>query len=508
MSTQDTTPAGPDFSEGVALSSLADGVPLAGHVKGEAAMLVRRGAEVRAVGATCTHYGGPLAEGLVEADTVRCPWHHACFSLETGEPLRAPALNPIPCWRVEQRDGRAFATAPLVPARRSPRAGPGVPGAVVIVGGGAAGHAAAEMLRREGYAGRLTMLSADADAPYDRPNLSKSYLAGTAPEEWIPLRPPEHYRDLDIALELSAQVVSLDTAARHVRLADGRTFGYDALLLATGADPVRLDLPGADAAHVLTLRSLADCRALIGRVQQGKRAVVVGAGFIGMEAAASLQARGLEVHVVAPEAVPMGRVLGADVGALLQRVHERRGVRFHLGTTPAAVEARGVVLKNGETVPADVVLIGVGVRPSIALAQQAGLAVDRGVAVDEYLQTSAPGVWAAGDIARWPDAHTGERIRVEHWVVAQRQGQTAARNMLGQRERFAAVPFFWTEQYDVQVSYVGHAESFDEAKVEGDLDGLDATITYLRDGRRLAVATIRRDREALKAEVELERAIS
>jgi NADPH-dependent 2,4-dienoyl-CoA reductase/sulfur reductase-like enzyme len=382
------------------------------------------------------------------------------------------------------------------------------PKSVVIVGGGAAGHAAAEMLRREQYAGPITLLSADDAAPYDRPNLSKGYLAGAAPQEWIPLRPPEYYHEHEIGLELSVRVDALDTAARRLRLAGGRDIGYDALLLATGADPVRLDIPGGDAPHVVTLRTLADSRALVARVQAGTRVVVVGAGFIGMEVAASLQARGAEVHVVAPERVPMERVMGADVGALLQRVHERHGVRFHLGTTPAAVEAGNVVLKNRETIAADVVLIGVGVRPSIALAQQAGLAIDRGVTVDAYLQTSAPGVWAAGDIARWPDALTGEHIRVEHWVVAQRQGQTAARNMLGQRARFDTVPFFWTEQYDVQVSYVGHAESWTEAQVDGDLDALDATVTYRRDGRKLAVATIRRDMEALQSEVAFERAIA
>jgi NADPH-dependent 2,4-dienoyl-CoA reductase/sulfur reductase-like enzyme/nitrite reductase/ring-hydroxylating ferredoxin subunit len=508
MSSQDSADKGPDFAAGIDLSDLAEGVPLAGHVRGEAAMLVRRGTRIHAVGATCTHYSGPLAQGLVEGDTVRCPWHHACFSLESGEALRAPALNPIPCWQVEQRDGRVVVGEPLVPVPRGAPHGASVPGAVVIAGGGAAGHAAAEMLRREGYGGSITMLSADTDAPYDRPNLSKSYLAGSAPEDWIPLRPPEHYRELGISLELSARVDALDTAARQVRLADGRTFAWDALLLATGADPVRLDIPGADAPHVLTLRSLADCRTLIGRVQQARRAVVVGAGFIGMEAAAALRARGLDVDVVAPDAVPMARVLGPDVGALLRRVHERHGVRFHLGTTPASIDARGVVLKNGETVAADLVLVGVGVRPSIALAQQAGLAVDRGVTVDAWLQTSAPGVWAAGDIARWPDALTGERIRVEHWVVAQRQGQTAARNMLGQRQRHDMVPFFWTEQHDVQVSYVGHAESWTEAQVDGDLEALDAKVTYRRDGRTLAVATIGRDRQALQAEVELERAVA
>ena len=508
MSDQDTTPVGPDLTQGVDLSTLADGVPLAGHVGGEAVMLVRRGGDVLAVGATCTHYGGPLAEGLIDGDTVRCPWHHACFSLRTGEALRAPALNPIPCRRVEQRDGRAY-VGEVMDTQASQRpllVGAHVPQAIVIVGGGAAGQAAAEMLRREGYAGRLTMLSADDAGPVDRPNLSKNYLAGSAPEDWIPLRPPEFYREHDIDLRLRTPVEAIDTARRELKLGGGDRLAYDALLLATGADPVQLALPGAGLPHVGTLRSLADSRVLIARAEGARSAVVVGAGFIGLEVAASLRARGLEVHVVAPDRVPMEKVLGAELGGFLRGVHERHGVRFHLGTTPAAIEPRSVVLSSGETIAADLVVIGVGVRPSIALAQQAGLAVDRGVTVDETLQTSVPGIWAAGDIARWPDPLTGERIRVEHWVVAERQGQTAARNMLGRGERFDAVPFFWTEQHDVSISYVGHAESWDEAVVDGSLADVDASVTYRRAGKALAVATLHRDGESLRAEVALERA--
>ena len=509
MSAEDAAPTGPDLAEGVELASLPDGAMLAGHVGSDAVLLVRRGERVFAVGATCTHYGGPLAEGRVEGDTLRCPWHHAAFDLRTGEAVRAPALNPIGCWRVERQGDRVRVGAPLQPAPApAPATVADLPQSIVIVGGGAAGHAAAETLRRERYPGRITMLSADDAPPVDRPNLSKGYLAGTAPEDWVPLRPPGFFREQDIELKLACSVASIDTALRQLRLADGSGLAYDALLLATGADPVRLDLPGADQPHVRVLRTLSDCRALIRRAQDARRAVVVGAGFIGLEVAASLRTRGLEVDVVAPEKAPMERVLGPEVGGLLRRVHEAHGVRFHLGTTPASIDARGVLLKSGETVPADLVVIGVGVRPAVALAQQAGLAVDRGVSVDAYLQTSVPGIYAAGDIARWPDALTGERIRVEHWVVAQRQGQTAARNMLGRRERFDAVPFFWTEHYDVALAYVGHAPSWDEAQVDGDLDALDASVTYRRGGRKLALATIRRDPEALRAEVELEHAIA
>lgn len=494
--------AGPDLELGVPLSSLAPDTMVLGHVGGEAVLLARRGNEVFAVGATCTHYSGPLAEGLLVGTTVRCPWHHACFDLRSGEAIDAPALNPVPCWKVEQREGKVWLLHKLEEPK--PRAAPaGGPQRIVIVGGGAAGNAAAEMLRREGHTGSITMLSADESVPVDRPNLSKSYLAGTAPEDWIPLRSADFYREHDIDLRLGTTVTALDTAKRELQLGDGSRCGYDALLLATGADPVRLDLAGAQLPHVHYLRTLADSRALIARAQAARRAVVIGASFIGLEVAASLRARGLEVDVVGLEAVPMEKVLGPQIGALVRRTHEEHGVRFHLGTTASEITPQQVVLKNGETVPADLVVIGVGVRPAIALAQQAGLAVDRGVLVDACLQTSAPGVYAAGDIARWPDAASGERIRIEHWVVAERQGQAAARNLLGRREPFAAVPFFWTEQYDLTIAYVGHAERWDEIVIDGDVDARDCRVAYRSGGKTLAVATIGRDRESLLAEVDL-----
>jgi NADPH-dependent 2,4-dienoyl-CoA reductase/sulfur reductase-like enzyme/nitrite reductase/ring-hydroxylating ferredoxin subunit len=496
----------PDLRKGVPAGDLPDGGMRLGVVDGEDVIVVRRGDEYFAVGASCTHYHGPLAEGLVVEDTVRCPWHHACFSLRTGEALRAPALDPVACFRVEKTGDTVFVREKLESPkpRPKPAAAKAAPSAIVIVGGGAAGLAAADRLRREGFDGRLTLLSADDSPPVDRPNLSKDFLAGNAPDDWIPLRAPEYYRERGIELVLGARASSLDASAKQLRLEDGRTLAFDALLIATGAEPVRIPVDGADPKQLFYLRSFADSKAIVARAAGAGRVVVVGASFIGLEVAASLRKRGLAVDVVAPDAQPLGRVLGPELGRVVRGLHEEQGVTFHLGETVRYVDGRSVTLSGGGTVEADFLVLGVGVKPALALAESAGLALDRGISVDPYLETSAPGIYAAGDVARWPDPHTGERIRVEHWVVAERQGQAAAANMLGAREPFTAVPFFWSQHYDTAISYVGHAEKWDTIEVDGDPTALAAAVRFKLGGRVMAVATLGRDLDSLKAEAALE----
>jgi NADPH-dependent 2,4-dienoyl-CoA reductase/sulfur reductase-like enzyme/nitrite reductase/ring-hydroxylating ferredoxin subunit len=502
MAEAQTPPAGPDFTKGVA-ADFAD-ASLLGHVGDHEVLLVRSGATVYAIDAHCSHYHGPLAEGLVVGTSIRCPWHHACFDLRTGEATRAPAFNTLAVWQVDHEGDRIFVRQ----KREQPVArgkGPvDAPDRIVIVGGGAAGFAAAEMLRRQEFRGDIVMLSDDAASPVDRPNLSKDYLAGSAPEDWVPLRPDDFYTEANIDLRLGTGVASLDTRARHVVVAGGGTVDYDRLLLATGAEPVRLSIPGVDQPHVHTLRSLADCKAIIENAKGARRAIVIGASFIGLEAAAALRVRGIEVHVVAPEERPMERILGPEMGDFVRELHEEHGVIFHLGDTVAAIDGASATLKSGGSLQADLVVVGVGVRPRLALAEQAGLKLDRGVVVDAYLETSVPGVYAAGDIARWPDPHSGETIRIEHWVVAERQGQTVARNMLGQREAFEAVPFFWSQHYDVPINYVGHAEKWDEIAVDGDIAARDCLLRYKSKGRVLAVASIYRDVASLQAELAIE----
>ena len=497
---------GPDLTAGVPVDSISDGGTLHGHVGEDEVLVARAGDRIFAVGAYCTHYHGRLADGLVVGDTVRCPLHHACFSLQTGDALRAPALDPIACWRVEQRDGKIFVREKLPAAQPSRSGASGTPPtSIVILGGGAAGIAAANTLRQEGYGGPITMISADADPPVDRPNLSKDYLAGEAQDDWIPMWPPDLYTERQVELLLKTRVSSIEPAARALVLENGTRREFGALLIATGADPVHLPIPGGDGGTVHYLRSFTDSRAIVERTSAAKHAVVVGASFIGLEVAASLRTRGIAVDVVAPDHLPLERVMGAELGRFIKSVHESHGVVFHLGETVTSVAGRAVTLSGGATIDADFVVMGVGVKPATSIAERSGLAVDRGITVNEFLETSAPGVFAAGDVARWPDPHTGERIRVEHWVVAGRMGQVAARNMLGRRERFETVPFFWSQHYDLTIRYVGHAERWDSVAVDGSLDSRDASVSFIRGGRRLAVATIERNRASLEAEVALER---
>src|SRR5688572_6516843 len=505
---------GPDLTKGITAALVDEGKLLLGHADGEPVMLTRCDGEVLAVGARCTHYGGPLAEGLLVGDTVRCPWHHAAFSLRTGESVRPPALGNLPCWKVEERDGLVVVkekrtdSSRLASAHTRTVSDGSPPESVIILGGGAAGAFAAETLRREGYGGPITIIEAGPSAPYDRPNLSKDYLAGVAPEEWIPLRSADFYADNGIELVLGRHVTAIDGGGRKVHLDDGSLRSFGALLIATGATPVHLDIanPGQ---RIHYLRSLADSRSIIAAAAKAKRAVVLGASFIGLEVAAALRTRGLDVTVVGPESRPLERILGPQMGDFVRSLHEQHGVVFRLGQTAPTTGRTSVTLQSGEQLDADLVVAGIGVRPETDLADWAGIATDHGILVDEYLETNVPGVYAAGDVARWPDQHTGERIRVEHWVVAQRQGQTAARNMLagptGHRERFDAVPFFWSQHYDVAIAYVGHAARWDTVKIDGDIAGRDCTITYQAAGRTLAVATIFRDRASLGAELALER---
>lgn len=511
MSQTDAPPPGPDLTLGVPLSDLPAAGALAGHVDGEPVLLVRLDDGLHAVGGRCTHYGAPLAEGRISDGEVRCPWHHACFSLRTGAALHAPAFAGLPLFRVEVVGDTVFVrgqqtapAAPIVRAATTDAAQRPLPRRIAIVGGGAAGYAAALRLRERGFDGDLVMFSDDHAAPYDRPNLSKDYLAGTAPEDWIPLQETRFYADHGIDLRLACAVGAIDVDARELLTTDGARTGYDALLLATGAEPRRLPLPGFDRPNVFVLRSLADARAIIAASEGARSVALLGAGFIGMEAAAALRTRGLAVHVVAPEAVPMARALGNEVGGFVTGLHREQGVVFHLQAHATGYDGRTLTLGNGEQVPADVLIVGAGVVPRTQLADAAGIAVQGGVLVDQRLETSIARHYAAGDVARYP--YRDDLIRVEHWVHAQRQGQSAAANLMGAGEPFAEVPFFWTHHYGVELRYVGHATDWDEVQLDGTLASRDFTARYLRAGELVAAASVGRDMENLALEAELREA--
>lgn len=497
----ETKVTGPDLvEEGIPDSDLALDVPVKGQVDGRPVIVVRTATGICAVAGSCTHYGGPLGDGLCVDGQVRCPWHHARFDLTTGEAVGAPALNPLNVYRPEEREGRVYVSGPVdaSPPERTP---PDSPSSVVIVGSGAAGAAAAETLRRLGYTAPITMIG--VEAPIDRPNVSKDYLAGTAPEDWMPLRDPGFYEEHDIELITGTEVTGIDTGERNVSLEHGRKIEYGALLIATGAEPQRLPVTGSDLAHVHYVRTLEDSRAIIAALDETSNAVVIGAGFIGLEVAASLRHRKIGVTVVAPDEIPLAPVVGERLGRFVQGLHEEHGVVFRLGRTVSAIEEDGVQLDDGSRLPADLVIVGIGVRPRTLLAEGAGLEVENGIVVDDRLRSSDPSVWAAGDVASYPDQNAG-RVRIEHWVLAERQGQTAARNILGHDLPFTDPPFFWSQHYDVPINVVGHAKEWDEEIVVGDPADRDVVIGYRKGGAIQAVASIYRDVESLRAEHALE----
>jgi NADPH-dependent 2,4-dienoyl-CoA reductase/sulfur reductase-like enzyme/nitrite reductase/ring-hydroxylating ferredoxin subunit len=494
--------SGPDLRAGVEFKRLAEGEPLLGHFDGEPVILVRRGENVFATGAVCTHYGGPLADGLVVGETIRCPWHHARFDLRTGEAEGAPALNPVSSFNVLRHEGMVTINGKNAADFRV--ACPLNPSSVVIVGAGAAGAACADMLRAKGYAGPVTLAGDEEPGPVDRPNLSKDFLVGTAGEDWIPLRTREYYESIKVDLITGDPAVRINHAEHRISLRSGRTLNYSALLLATGGEPRSLSIEGADLPHVYRLRTLADSKGIIAKAQGARKCAVIGSGFIGLEVAASLRHRGLQVSVIGQDAVPLEKVLGVELGRFVQRLHEQQGVRFFMGTQPRAIRPDRIDIGDGRFVDADLVILGVGVSPRTALAEAAGIKVDNGIIVGETLRTSCADVFAAGDIARYPEPVSGEPARIEHWVTAERQGQAVARSMLGIGGLFRDTPFFWSQHYDITISYSGHAPSWDSCEVRGDLEKHDACAIYRRLGRPIAIATIGRDRVSLKVEAALE----
>lgn len=483
-------------------TELADGEMKQVSAAGTEILLARVSGEVFAVGAHCPHYGAPLVEGVLNGQRLVCPWHHACFDITTGDLREPPALDALPSYEVKIENDQLKVRVPDTALdRRTPQMSKHDKGDdrfFVIAGGGAAGYSAAQTLREDGFTGRLALITRENHFPYDRPNLSKEYLQGNAEPAWLPLRADSFFAEHDIEVIRGREIEHIDAGSKTIKFADGEKLLCDALLVATGGEPRKLPFQSESQENVFLLRGYADADALIAAAETGKRAVVIGASFIGMEVASSLTVRGCEVTVVAPDEVPFQKILGAKIGKLFQDVHEENGVKFELGVSVSGFvcpkNVTAVVLESGQQLDADLVVVGVGVKPATGFLEGVTLHQDGGVIVDEQMR-AAEGVFAAGDIASFPQAFTGERVRIEHWRTAMQQGRLAAHNMAGKAVSYDGVPFFWTRQFDVSLLYVGHARQWDEIIYQGDLSARDFLAFYVKDNRVLAVAGMNRDRE-------------
>jgi len=484
------------------LSDLKDGEMKEVTANGQQILLTRVNGRFSAVGAHCTHYGAPLVDGVLSGERIICPWHHACFNARTGDVEEAPAFDSLPRYDLTIKGEEIFVR---VPEDSSDRRTPSLENRdakderlFAILGGGAAGYMAAQTLREDGFTGSIVMITREDHLPYDRPNLSKDYLQGHAEPEWMPLRSEDFYTENNIEILIKKEVVDVDTAAKQITFQDGEKLGYDSLLIATGGVPRKLAFQTGREENVFLLRSFSDTDAIIAGAEKGKRAVVIGASFIGMEVASSLKTRGCEVTVVAPDDVPFGHTLGPEIGKLFQGIHEQNGVKFKLGTHVKGFEGEtkvgAVLLENGERLETDIVVVGIGVKPATDFLRGVELHQDGGVIADAHLRIGDD-VYAAGDITHFPDCRTGEDARIEHWRTAMQQGRTAARNMAGHSTTFTTVPFFWTMQFGATLNHVGHVKDWDQIVIQGDVDEQDFLAFYIKDHRILAVAGMSRDRD-------------
>jgi apoptosis-inducing factor 3 len=477
------------------------------ELEGKGVVLAHVEGQYYAFRAGCTHYGGPLNEGVLKSHTIMCPWHHACFDIRNGSRMEPPALNNLPTYTVRTEGQQVFVAleSPSQPVAENQPDNRHF----VIIGGGAGGNAAAEALRRVGFQGKVTIISAVPEVPIDRPNLSKDYLDGHAKSEWMPLRDKNWYEQRNIELLLNTKVVAINPQSHSITLADNNSIQYDKLLLATGGTPRRLNVAGMDLANVFTLRSQSDADAIIAATKEGQRAVIIGASFIGMEVAASLVGGyKTNVTVVAPEPTPFAPIFGDKIGQLFRKEHEANGVNFKLQSEVAQIvgangQVSSVQLKNGETIPADFVVVGVGVSPATDFLKSAGLTLyerDSSVRVNAHLQSSNPDIYAAGDIARW-DNGSPDGQRIEHWRVAQQHGIVAAHNMAGQQENINDhIPFFWTKQWDINLRSVGFAKDWDEIIYRGDVEAKNFIAFYVKNNQLQAAVSCKRDAETCAVE--------
>lgn len=492
---------------------LADGQMKDVRVGDTDVLLARVDGKYYALYPKCAHYQAPLEKGILHGHRLVCPWHNACFDVRSGHRLEAPALNGLSTHEVRIENDQVFVR--LTTDKQSmtnPLAAPDEANTetCVIIGSGGAGAFAAEALREGGFTGRIIMLTQSQEAPYDRPNCSKNYLQGKAPEEWMALRDDGFYKNYGIEIRTNQQVVSLDPATRQIELKSGETLTYDRALICSGGKPNRLPVPGVDLGNVFTLRTLHDSKKIRNVSRKGKKVVIVGSSFIGLEAAMSLRKMGCEVAVVGQEIAPFEKILGERIGRVMQGWHEKEGITFHLGRNVERLEGKttvnAVTLDNGEQIPADFVLLGIGVKPQTSFLKGIDLEPDGSVTTDQYLQV-ADGLFAAGDIARYPTPDGPQRI--EHWKVAGQQGHVAGLNMARlsrfrkpqgnestAMETYQGVPFFWSNQQSKRINYIGYGGRFDEIIYEGNPETDDFFLAYyIKDKTVRAVAALKCDKD-------------
>ena len=511
----------PDFVRVAATSDLADGEMRQVSAGGTAVLLARVDGQFHACTAFCTHYGAPLETGVLSGRMVLCPWHHAAFDVTTGDLEEPPALDALRSFEVKVDGDDVLVRAPsdadahgkgvsyrMSDGRVREMSGldKGEDGRLfLILGAGAAAQTAAEELRASGYKGRLVMVTREHRPPYDRTKLSKDYLSGDAGDAALLLREGAFYERHGIEVWTERTVTALDAKERTVTFDNRDPVTYDVCLVATGGEPRRLNIEGRDLPGVHVLRSWREAKTIVDKAKGATSAVVIGASFIGMEAAANLNARGLKVTVIGREAVPFEAVLGPDVGAVFQASAEEKGVRFRLGAGVDRIRQKDECLRvivGANRNDVDLVVMGVGVTPATGFLNGASFRRDDGGLVTDATLKVADGLYAAGDVAAFPYAPTGQRVRIEHWRLAQQHGRIAARNMLGETDPtlsplpFEGVPFFWTGQFGLSLRYVGHAEDWDEVVIDGSLEDRQFLAAYVSGGEVRAVAAVGRDKDA------------
>lgn len=490
------------------INDIKDGEMKAFTIDDNKILLSKVGGKFYATGASCPHYGAPLEKGVLSGERVVCPWHHAAYNVLNGDLLEPPSRNALASFDVEVRGDDIYVTIPekFSGSRMPEMTGQDSSGdkrTFVIIGAGAAGSSAAEALRHNGFKGRIRMLTFEDRLPYDRPNLSKEYLQGDAKEEWMPLRPEDFYEKHKIELTRKAEVIGIDKDKKEVLLKDAEAIKYDRLLITSGGKARMLDIPGMNLKNVFTLRTFDDTDEIINALDGSQRAVIIGASFIGLETAFSMLRRKLHVTVIAPESTPFEHIFGKEIGEFFKKKHEDAGTVFKLGNTAKSIEGKdkveSVILENGEKIKADLVIVGVGVKPETGFLKNLKLESDGSLAVDEYFYHGND-IYAAGDIARFPYWYSEEKIRIEHWRTSEQEGRHAGSNMVGNKEPFKSIPFFWTSQVGIQFRYVGYVREWDDIIIEGDIARGSFIAFFVKNGKVHAAAGVKYDKEIAAVE--------